>query len=487
MSLKHKTISGVIWNFSELMLRRGMSGLTTLILAWFLVPQDFGLLAMMTVFLSLSTVLVDAGFSQAIIRKQTLTERELNTAFYSNICISLLTYMGLFFCAPLIAAFYQQPELEALIQVAGLAILFNAITMVQQALLNRSLKFKLLLQISLPAAFLSGLLAILLAYYGAGVWALIAQVISSAFFTMLFYWRLKIWRPVLQFGWSEFRELFSFGGFLLLEQLSRVPFKNMYVIVIAKIYSSSIAGLYFFADKIRDLLLQQLVASVEKVTYPALSQVNNDIKKLKNGYRQIISLTTFLVFPVLIFFAALVDVVFELLLPEAWSPASQYLQLMCLASLMNPINALNLNILKVKGRSDLFFYLGIIKKVTAIVIFLITYQYGIKAIIFGQIINSVLGYIPNSYYSKKLVEYSVKEQLKDFIPALSLAGLIGYCLWLAQKSLEWSPFIELILIGSCGVLVYVLGAFLLRIKALEEVFVIVRSMLQSKFGRNVTR
>ncbi|WP_273150353.1 lipopolysaccharide biosynthesis protein, partial [Methylophaga thiooxydans] len=271
VSLKNKTVTGVLWNFSELILRRGVAIFTTLVLSWFLSPEAFGLLAMITVFLAFSDVLIDAGFSQALIRKESVTQRELSTAFYANTAIAVLAYAILFFCAPYIALFFEQAELESLIRVGGIAILFNALAVVQQAILNRELMFKLQLQVTLPAALFSGLIAIFCAFSGFGVWALIAQVTSQSLLTTLLYWRLRLWRPSFEFGYREFKELFSFGGYLLLAQATRVPFKNMYVIVIAKVYASTIAGLYFFAEKIRDLVLNQLVNSVQKVTYPALS------------------------------------------------------------------------------------------------------------------------------------------------------------------------------------------------------------------------
>lgn len=483
-SLKYKTMSALLWNFTELMLRRSVSTFTTLVLAWFLRPEDFGLLAMMTVFLAFSDVLVDAGLSQALIRKESITQRELSTAFFTNISIAALTYLLLFFYAPYIALFYEQPALESLIRVAGVAIIFNALIVVQQATLSRALKFKLQLQVTLPAAFLSGVIAISSAYSGLGVWALIIQVVSQSFLTSLLYWRLRLWSPSLEFGRNEFRELFSFSGYLLLAQMTNVPFKNMYVIVIAKVYASAIAGLYYFAEKIRDLILNQLVNAVERVTYPSLSQLQSDNRKLKQGYRQVISVTTFLVFPVLIFLAALVNNVFTLLLPTSWLASAPYLQLMCMASLMYPLHAINLNILKVKGRSDLVFYLGLVKRTTAVLIFLITYQHGINAIIFGQIINSLLSYIPNSYYSRRLIDYTVMEQIADFMPAMLLAGVVGFCLWVAQSSLNWNVLIELILLGSGSGFIYLTGARLLKLSAFKHA----KFLLEAKFGaKNIHR
>lgn len=465
--LKRQTAKGVLWNFAELMLRRGTAGITTLILAWFLTPEDFGLVAMMAVFLAFSDVLVDAGLSQALIRKPSVTSTEYDTAFIANIALAFIVYMVLFLIAPAIAGFYEASELEILIRVAGLAIVFTAFTVVQRAVLSRELKFKLQMKVSLPAAVLSGVAAILIAYQGFGVWALVAQILLQAVLTALFFWRLNLWRPHWQFSFKSLYDLSTFSGYLLFAHTTNVPFKHMYVVVIAKVFAAPIAGLYFFAEKIRDLLINQLVSSIQTVTYPALARVQENSQKLKKGYRQVIVVMTFLVFPVLIFVAVFVEPLFHLFLPEKWWQAGLYLQLMCLAALMNPLNAINLNILKVKGRSDLVFYLGLLKKALAIGIFAVTFRYGIIAILIGQILNSILAFVPNSYFSKQLIDYSVYEQLTDFIPGLLLAGGIGLAVWWLQDFLNWPELVELIVLCGTSVIIYLLGAWLLNLPALK--------------------
>lgn len=467
ISLKRETVSGTAWNFTELFLRRGVGGFTTLILAWFLTPEDFGLVAMMAVFLAFANLIADAGFSDALIRKSNVSITEYDTAFYANIFFSIVVYGLLFITAPLIASFYEQPILNDLIRVTGFVTILNALVLVQRAKLSRELKFKLQMQVSFPAAIISGLCAILLAFAGYGVWALVAQILIQALLNVVLYWRLKIWRPGLQFGWREFNGLFSFGGFLLFNQMTTVPVKHMYVIVIAKFFAAPVAGLYFFAEKIRDLLINQLVSSIQTVTYPALARLQEEPERLKAGYRQVIAVTTFLFFPILIFMATFVETLFHLFLPEAWWPAAVYLQLMCLAALLYPLHSTNLNILKVKGRSDLVFYLGLFKKTVAITIFVISFRYGIVAILLGQILSSVIAYLPNSFYSKQLIGYSLYEQLTDFLPGLLLSGFIGYGLWWLVGFLSWHEITKLLVLGSMGMTLYLFGAWLLKLKGLD--------------------
>lgn len=466
-SLRNKTIIGVAWNFAEQMLGRGIGIAVTLLLAWFLVPENYGLVAMMAVFLALSTALVDAGFSEALIRKLEVTELDLNTVFYTNLILSALIYSVLFFTAPFVATFYDQPLLIDLIRVAGMSVFFSALIVVQKSVLNRQLKFKLMLKVSLPAAVISGLIAIALAYFDYGVWALVWQMVISSILTAIFFWRLKLWRPKLIFSLESLKELFGFSSYAIVDRLFSVPFKNMYIIVIAKYFSAGIAGLYFFAEKIKDLIVSQLVQSIQNVTYPALSQLQEDNERLKQGYRKVIAMMTFMLFPALVFLAALSEPLFRFLLPEQWLDAVPYLQLMCIAALLYPLHSINLNILKVKGRSDLVLYVGIYKKAVAIGIFIVTLPYGIIAILLGQILSSILAFLPNTYFSSRLIGYSVKEQLADFIPGLVLSAAIAGLIFGLQAWAQWWAFAELVVFGLLAGLLYLIGAHLLKLHAYE--------------------
>lgn len=445
-----------------------------LMLAWFLVPEDYGLVAMMAVFLSFSNVIVEAGFKQALIRKLEVTQLEYSTAFFTNVVFGLFAYGVLFVCSPFIADFYEQPILVNLIRVASIAVILNSLSIVQQAVLNRNLDFKAQLKVSLPAAFLSGLCAIVLAYLGYGVWALVVQMLVSSLLIAWFYWRLKLWRPTFEFSWEAFRELFKFGGYLLVAQMINVPYVHMYVIVIAKYFLAPVVGLYFFAEKIKDLVINQLVHSIQTVSYPALARIQQDNAALKEGYRKIISVTTFLLFPFMTLLAAVANPLFHIILPNQWLPAVPYLQLMCIAALFYPLHSINLNILRVKGRSDLVLYLNIFKKFVGIIIFIISFQFGIIGILVGQVVTSVLSYFPNSYFSKKLIDYPVSEQMADFVPNLVLSMIVGGLVSLGIYWFNLSDLVELFLFGSLGVMLYLGGAYFSKSGALELIIRIVR-------------
>lgn len=438
-------------------------------------PEDYGLIAMMAVFLSLSGLIVEGGFGQALIRKLDVTQLEYSTAFFANIVLALFSYGVLFFSAPWIADFYNEQVLVSLIRVSGVIILFGSLVVVQDVVLVRELRFKLKLKIALPSSIISGIAAIVLAYMGYGVWALVVQMIVSSILTVFFYWRLKIWRPSLEFSWHALKGLFGFGGYLFVEQVISVLFNNMYVIVIAKAFVSSIAGFYFFSEKIKDLVIHQVVNSIESVTYPALAKVQADNVKLKEGYRKIIRVTTFLLFPIMAMLAALAEPLFQTILPVEWLPAALYLQLMCIAAVLYPLHSINLNILKIKGRADIVLYLGVYKKLVAIGVFIISFQFGIVGILVGQIMSSILAYIPNSYFSAKMIDYSIYEQVMDFISNFMLSLLVAGLVYGGVYWFDLSHLTEFILFGTMGAIAYISGAYLLKMKALNILIEVVKS------------
>lgn len=485
MTLAKKTTIGILWNFVEQLARRGVGLVVTLLLALFLTPEDYGLVAMMAVFLALGASLMDSGFNQALIHLKDAKQVDFNTAFYANILLGMVAYVILFGAAPWIAVFFEQPDLVDLIRVAGLAIIVNSLQVVQVAILSRNLNFKTQLKVNLPAAILSGLIAVVLAYLGWGVWALVAQMLVSAMLVILLLWVQRIWRPSLSFSITSLRQMYNFGYKLFLSGVLDTVFRNMYVIVIAKFFSATVAGLYFFAEKIKELVISQLVQSIQTVTYPALSTMQDDNVRLKAGYRKVIAMTTFLLFPAMLFLAALSQPLFEFVLPEKWWPAVVYLQLMTLAGLLYPLHAINLNILQVKGRSDLFLYLEIIKKAIIMLIFWVSFEYGVIGILIGQIISSLLAYIPNSYFSYRLIGYSVKEQLIDFIPGLLLSAMIAGLIFGLQAWAQWWAFAELMVFGILAGLLYLIGAHLLKFYAYELTKELVINKLKKQMVKNI--
>jgi O-antigen/teichoic acid export membrane protein len=454
MTNRKKIAAGVIWNFVEQLWRRGIAVAITLLLAYFLAPEDFGLLAIVTVFVAIANTLMDSGFKEAIIRMAEPSNRDFSTAFYANITLGLISYLLVYFAAPHIANFYREPRLVALIQVAGLNIFANALQIVPSAILIRLLDFKAQFKVTVPATVISAVAAITLAVSGFGVWALVIQMLLSAFLTTAFLWRMRLWRPSGLFCIHSLRSMYGFGCKLFLSGLLEIAFANMYVVIIAKLFASTAVGLYFFAEKIRDILVTHLVNSIQTVTYPALSALQGDEGRLKSGYRNVISVTTFLVFPTMLFTAALAEPIFRTFLPERWWAGTSYLQLMCIAGCLYPLHAINLNILKVKGRSDLFLYIEIVKKVMTAGILVASIPFGIVGILLGQIISSILAYIPNSYFSSKLINYPPPEQIADFLPSLVFSGVLALGIYGCTILLDWPSIVKLLTLGVAAPVVY---------------------------------
>ncbi|PRD68385.1 flippase [Malikia spinosa] len=480
MSLTKKTTLGIFWNFTDQLLRRGITLATTLLLAYILSPESYGLISIIAVFTAIATGLMDSGFRQAIIRLKTVTDVDLDTAFYANLILGVIAYLLLYLSAPHISNYYQEPKLTILIKIMGLTVLIDAFQVVQQSILHRQLNFKNQLKASFPAALGSSLISIGLAILGAGVWSLVFQMLTSSLITVLILWRISEWRPGRNFTYASLCNMYSFGYKLFLSGILDTIFKNLYIIIIAKFFTTSVAGLYFFAEKIRELILSQLVGAIQNVTYPALSKIQDDNEKLKSGYRKIIAITTFVLFPTLSLLAALAQPLFEILLPSKWLPAVPYLQLLCFSGFLYPLHSINLNILKVKGRSDLFLQLEIIKKILIAAMIYFTYKHNIEIILIGQILTSIISYIPNSYFSSKLINYSIKEQIADFVPALALSLSIGILVHYSATTIRLPPTLQLILLGGLGAAMYVISAYFLRLQACILAFSIIKAKLFHK-------
>lgn len=479
-TLHHKTITGIIWTFLEQIFRVGIQTFTTLILAWLLLPEDFGLMAMVAVFFAIANSLMDSGFSQALIRKKEICQIDYSTVFYTNLVLGILVYVLLFASAPFVASFYDEPRLTALVRVVGLVVIINSFQLVQVADLTRKLNFKVQFNVTLPSAIFSGIVAIFMAAMGFGVWSLAAQMLISSFAATALYWIINKWRPSKDFSIKSLNEMFGFGSKLLASGLLDTAFQNIYVIIIGKLFSATLVGYYFFAQNIQQLVMTQLTGAVQRVTYPALSSIQDDNTALKAFYRRIIQVVTYIVFPCMIALIVLAKPLFSLMLKEDWLPAVPYLKLLCIAGLLYPLHAINLNILKVKGRSDLFLYLEIVKKLMIVVIISVSIQFGIFGILMGQIVSSVLAYIPNSYFSIKLIDYSIAEQLRDFIPTLLLAVTMGVVMYSIGLVLPLGNFAYILVIGLGGATFYLLTSHLLKIPAQLLVLQIIKEQYLNK-------
>ena len=472
-SLKSKTAKGLIWSSIERFSTQGIQFLIMIIMARLLAPKDYGLIGMVTIFLAVSQSLIDSGFSQALIRKQNRTDIDNSTVFYFNIVVSSTLYIILYTCAPFVADFYNQPELTSVMRVICLGVIINSLAVVQRALFTIKIDFKTQAKASLTAAIFSGCLGIFLAYKNFGVWALVTQQLINLTTNMLLLWLFSNWRPKAIFSWQSFRELFSFGSKLLASGLIDTIYKNIYPIVIGKLFNASSLGHYTRAHQFSEFPSSNVTGIIQRVTYPVLCGIQDDMQRLEEIYRKILKLAAFVVFPLMIGLAAVAKPFVNIILGSQWEFCGQLLQIICFAMMWYPIHAINLNLLQVKGRSDLFLRLEIIKKILGISVLCITAPLGLIYMCYGQIFNSLVALVINTYYTGKLIKVGFLKQIRDLLPTIVLSLTMFAAIWTMNRFLE-SNNLQLIIGIIVGVIIYFFGSYFFRFAELKLLFSLIK-------------
>jgi O-antigen/teichoic acid export membrane protein len=464
MSLKEKTISGLFWSFSDSFASQGVQFIVGIVLARILSPKDFGLIGMLTIFIAVSQSFIDSGFTSALIRKNNCTPEDYSTVFYYNIAVSIFLYSLLFVFAQYISIFFDEPQLKSLIQVLGAGLLFNSLSIIQRTILTKELNFKLQMRISIIASIVSGILAICMAAFGLGVWSLAVLTISRLGLTSLLFWIWSSWRPMRNFSMQSFNELFSFGSKILISGLIDTIYRNVYYLIIGKFFSVVELGYYTRADQFQALPSQNLNGVISRVSFPVLSNIQNDKLQLKTAYKKLIKSTMLITFVLMLGLAAIARPVILTLIGEKWLPSVIYLQMLCVVGMFYPLHALNLNMLQVKGRSDLFLHLEIIKTILAVPMIIIGIYWGIKTMIVGMMVNTIIAYYLNSYWSGKFIDYPFLEQVRDILPAFLIALLVNGIIYSIGIFIDIEPVILLILQILSGAIITYLICELTRFK-----------------------
>ena len=413
-NIKQNTIKGVKWSAVERFSVQGVTFLVGLVMARLLTPSDFGVIGMLSIFLAVSQTFIDSGFSNALIRKIDRTELDCSTAFYFNVVIGAMCYAILFLLAPFIANFYNMPILKEVTRVLAFTIFLNSLTVVQIALLTIKVDFRTQAKVNLFSSLASGGIGIFLAHEGWGVWALVYQQICRSLINVLLYWIVAKWSPMFKYSWDSFNNLFSYGSKLLLSGLLHTFYLNVTNLVVGKLYSSNDLGFYDRGQQLGKIPMETTVGIFQRVTFPILATIQDDNEHLIYAYRKYIKVTSILIFFCIFLLAALAKPLIIILLTEKWNDSIIYLQLYCLAHMLNHITRINLNLLQVKGRSDLYLRLEIIKKTISITILLIAAPFGIITICCSQIVYSWIAVYLNTYYTDKLFGLSLWMQIKDF-------------------------------------------------------------------------
>ncbi len=472
MSLKRKTTVGLIWTFGQQFGSQTISFFITIILARILAPSEFGLIAMLSVFISIGSSLMESGLASSLIRAKDADQKDYSTVFFFNLIGSVVIYIIVYFLAPLISLFYHQEILTNILRVYALSFILNAFFEVQNARLTKDMNFRLQMLIQIPSVLFSGVLGITLAYLGFGVWSLVWMNLFQSFLITIQHWIFTDWRPDFLFDKASFKKHFHFGYKMTLSGVLETIYKNIYVLIIGKNYSAAQLGFYSRADSISQLPIGNISAALNKVTYPMFSSISDEDMKLKNVYRKLMQQVIFWNAPVLIFLCVIAEPLFRFLITEKWLPSVPYFQILCISGIMYPLHSYNLNILKVKGRSDLILKLELIKKTICIIGILCVIPFGIYGLLYFQLLFNFIGYFINSIYSGKLINYPIKEQIKDIYPTIGLSACIGLICYFFDAFLIYSfkmPDLGRIMIGGIVYLSMYLGCSnLIQLSAIND-------------------
>jgi len=471
-TLKQKVVSSLLWSFLQTALSNGISIITSIILARLLMPSEFGLIAMITLFIGIGNVLINGGFSNSIIRSSELDTEEINSIFTVNFTLSILVYSLMFVLAPSIANYFHQPTLILITRVYCLIFVFNALASVHTAILSKQMDFKKLTFANLPALVISGGIAIILAYLGFKVWSLVYSALVQSIIVFVQLWFLSSFKPVLMFKWHKLKSHFHFGYKLVISGLLDTLFMNIYNLIIGRKYNSTELGYYTRADSLQMYPVNIFSSIVNKISYPLMSQIKHDDAQLKSTYQKILKLVTYIITPTLLYMMVMAQPLFRLLFTDKWDNAVPYFQILCITGILYPIHSYNLQILNVKGRSDLFLKLEIVKKICFILVLLISVNFGIIGLLYGSVLNSLIALFVNTYFSGSLILYSLKHQLVDLLPILILAifTMIVVYFWdqFQILNISTSNLFRVFTSSMIAIILYLSGSYIFKFSSLRE-------------------
>jgi len=452
-NLKQQTVKSVAWSAVDRFASQGIQFVMSIIIARLLLPSDYGLIAMLSIFLAVAQTFVDSGFGSALIQKKDRTETDYSTAFYFNFGVAVVVYLILFETAPAIAAFYNQQQLVLVTRVVGLTLIINSLGLVQWAKLSISLDFKKLAIASVVAVTTSGLLGVWMAYRGYGVWSLVAQTLLNNLINMFMMWMLSKWHPLLVFSKDSFKTLFSFGSKLLFSSLLHTIYTNLYTLVIGKKFTSSELGFYNRSSTIALFTSNNISAVIVRAIYPIQCRMQDDDEQLKHYFFKYLKLACYIIFPITIGLCALAEPLVLLVLKEQWLLAVPLLQILCIAYMWNPVMMMNSSILNVKGRSDYFFQAEVIKKVTAIIILIVSIPFGVKIMCVGLVLYSFADICIITLFTKKLMGLRLSAQIKEIYPIILLSASMGILVY-GSTLLFTRPVFQLVVGMIVGVVYF---------------------------------
>tara|TARA_R110001599_G_scaffold1889_4_gene9883 strand:- start:336501 stop:337949 length:1449 start_codon:yes stop_codon:yes gene_type:complete len=480
-NLKQKTIKSFLWAFGERFGVQAMQLIAFVILARILSPDAFGLMGLIAIFITISQELVDSGFGLALIQSKSVDDIDYSSIFFINLIVSGSIFVVLFFIAPFIATFFAEPILVNLTRVLGLKFIISSFSIVQIARLTREVEFKKLMLAKVPSTIIGGAVGIAMAYYGFGVWSLIGQQLSDALAYSIQIWIQSSWKPMLVLNWGKVKKLFSYGSKLMVSGLLFASYRNMYELFLGKYYSTTQVGYYSQSDRVKQIPVLNISQVIARVSFPILSRFQDDDEKLKQSYKVLIRNVLLVIAPVMIGSIVIAEYLFRYVLTEKWVPAVPFFQILCIDGLLYPLHVYNLNVLKVKGRSDLYLKMETIRFTLSLIGLLSVAWYSVYAIVWMKILVGLITVVIFNRYCNKFIGYGLWEQFLDIKTILLGALIMGFCVNIFINVISLSDLEVLISSTILGAVIYLICIYTFERKLLIEVKNIINRKKENDF------
>jgi O-antigen/teichoic acid export membrane protein len=470
-------VNNFIWRFAERCGAQAVTLIVSIVLARILIPSDFGTVSLVMVFTTIMQVFVDSGLGTALIQKKDADDLDFSSVFYFNFAVCLILYAVMFMAAPLIAGFYNDTSLTSIIRVISLTIIISGVKGIQQSYVSRNMLFKSFFFATLGGTIFSAFLGIGMAYAGCGVWSIVAQQLSNTAIDTLILWITVKWRPKKMFSWERLKGLLSYGWKLLASSLLDTVYNNLRNLIIGKIYTSADLAYYNQGDKFPKVIVTNINASIDSVLLPSMAGEQDHRDRVKSMTRRAIKTSTYIMAPLMMGLMFCAEPVVKLLLTDKWLPCVPYLRIFCFTYMFWPIHTANLNAIKAMGRSDLFLKLEIVKKIMGLTLLLLTMRISVMAMAYSLIVSGVCSQVINSWPNWKLLDYNYLEQLRDILPSIIIALIMGIIVYFIGF-LRLPTIIILLIQVLTGAAIYIGASALLHLEEFEYLFGMVKSFLK---------
>ena len=470
-------VSNFIWRFAERCGAQLVSFVVSIVLARILAPEDYGTIALVTVFTAILQVFVDSGLGTALIQKKDADDLDFSSVFYFNFAMCLVLYAVMFIAAPYIAVFYEDMTLTSVIRVLSLTIVISGVKGIQQAYVSRNMLFKRFFFSTIGGTIFSAFLGIGLAYSGYGVWALVVQQLSNTMIDTLILWITVKWKPKKEFSWKRLQTLFSYGWKLLISSLLDTVYNNLRNLIIGKMYSSADLAYYNQGDKFPKIIVTNINTSIDSVLLPTMSNEQDDRNRIKSMTRRAIKTSTYVMAPLMMGLAFCAESIVKIVLTDKWLLCLPFLRLFCITYMFWPVHTANLNAIKAMGRSDCFLKLEIVKKIVGLFFLLSSMWFGVMAMAYSLLLSSILSQIINAWPNRQLLEYGYLEQVRDFAPGILLAIGMGICVYFIGF-LPLPTIVTLLIQIIIGAVIYIRASALLKLEEFEYILGMVKSFLK---------